>query len=207
MNVYPDASKSALICIDMQNDFCLPSAPLCVQGAMECLPNVEGAVAYARSQSIPIIWVIREHHHTGCDVETFRRHFFVDGPGATVKDTEGAALVGEQLKILPDDHVISKKRFSAFMYTHLENLLKHGLGVGHVILCGVQTPNCIRATAMDAVAMDFPRVTVLEDATASASQQVQDANIFDMKNIGVEIMSTKEWIEILESKHVAQQRK
>lgn len=118
----------------------------------------------------------------------------MNGSGATVKGTDGAELVGEHLEILPEDHVISKKRFSAFMYTHLENLLKHGLGVGHLILCGVQTPNCIRATAMDAVAMDFPRVTVLEDATASATQQVQDANIFDMKNIGVEIISTKGWI-------------
>lgn len=194
MIVYPDASKSALICIDMQNDFCLPTAPLCVQGAMECLPNVEKAVAHARSTSIPIIWVIREHHPTGCDVETFRRHLFLDGAGATVKGTDGAELVGKHLEIRPEDHVISKKRFSAFMYTHLENLLKHGLGVGHVVLCGVQTPNCIRATAMDAVAMDFPRVTVLEDATASASREVQDANIFDMKNIGVKVVSTKDWI-------------
>lgn len=191
---YPDASKAALICIDMQNDFCLPTAPLCVKGAMDCLPNVEHAVAHARSNSIPVIWVIREHHPTGCDVETFRRPLFVAGAGATVKGTDGAKLVGELLEILPEDHVISKKRFSAFMYTHLENLLKHGLGVGHVVLCGVQTPNCIRATAMDAVAMDFPRVTVLEDATASATQQIQDANIFDMKNIGVEILSTRDWM-------------
>jgi nicotinamidase-related amidase len=194
MDVYPDVSKSALICIDMQNDFCLPTAPLCVQGAMECLPNVEKAIEFARSRQIPIIWVIREHHPTGCDVESFRRHLFLNGPGATVRGTDGAELVGEQLDIRPEDHVISKKRFSAFMYTHLENLLKHGLGIGHLILCGVQTPNCIRATAMDAVAMDFPRVTVLEDATASATRQVQDANIFDMKNIGVEIMLTRDWI-------------
>lgn len=195
MNVYPDVSNMALICIDMQNDFCLPTAPLCVQGAMDCLPQVESAIAHARYRSIPIIWVIREHHATGCDVETFRRHLFVNGKGATVKGTDGALLVGDNLEIKPEDYVISKKRFSAFMYTHLESLLKHGLGVGNIVLCGVQTPNCIRATAMDAIAMDFPRVTVLKDATASASQQIQDANLLDMRNIGVEIISTKEWID------------
>lgn len=192
MYLNPDSSKSALVCIDMQNDFCLPTGPLCVRGAMACLPRVEEAIDHARKHSIPIIWVIREHHPSGCDVEAFRRHLFVDGNGATVRDTEGADLVG-RLSIQPEDHVISKKRFSAFMYTHLENLLKHGLGVGHVVLCGVQTPNCIRATAMDAIAFDFPKVTVLSDATASATDDVQAANLLDMKNVGVQITTTNDW--------------
>lgn len=185
--------KQVLICIDMQNDFCLPGAPLCVQGAMDCLPQVQKAVAEARRQSIPIIWVIREHHPSGCDVELYRRHLFINGHGATVKDTPGAELVAG-LTIMPEDHVISKKRFSAFMFTHLESLIRHGLGVEHIVLSGVQTPNCIRATAMDAVGLDFPSVTVLSDATASATMDVQNANLFDMKNMGVRVMTTQEWI-------------
>jgi len=187
------SKNQALICIDMQNDFCLPGAPLCVQGAMACLPNVIRAIDAARRQSIPIIWVIREHHPSGCDVELFRRNLFANGNGATVKGTPGAELV-QGLTIMPEDHVISKKRFSAFMFTNLESLIRHGLGVEHIVLCGVQTPNCIRGTAMDAVGLDFPSVTVLSDATASASMDVQNANLFDMKNMGVHVITTQEWI-------------
>lgn len=45
-----------------------------------------------------------------------------------------------------------------------------------MVLCGVQTPNCIRATAVDAMGLDY-EVTVLSDATASKSEQVQENNL------------------------------
>ena len=45
-----------------------------------------------------------------------------------------------------------------------------------MIVCGVQTPNCIRATAFDGLSLDY-NVIVPSDATASASQEVQDANL------------------------------
>eukprot|EP00955_Chlamydomonas_euryale_P051092 354762-Chlamydomonas_euryale.AAC.14 len=50
------------------------------------------------------------------------------------------------------------------------------LGVEHVALCGVQTPNCIRATAVDALGLDY-KVVVLSDATASKNEQVQENNL------------------------------
>ena len=182
---------SALLCIDMQNDFLLPDSPLCVRGGMACLPKVKEAISFARQKSIPVIWVIREHHPDGNDVERFRSGLFRQGQGATVVGTEGSQLV-QGLTMAPEDHVISKKRFSAFMFTHLDSLLKR-MGIGHVVLSGVQTPNCIRATAMDAVALDFPQVTVLSDATASATEDVQRANLLDLKNINVCIETVEEW--------------
>ena len=40
------------------------------------------------------------------------------------------------------------------------------------LLAGVQTPNCIRATAFDAVAHDYPSVTVLSDATGAQNEAI-----------------------------------
>lgn len=57
--------KTALLVVDMQNDFCLPDGKLCVGGAMKCLPNVIEAVNIARSHQIPVIWVVREHDVSG----------------------------------------------------------------------------------------------------------------------------------------------
>jgi hypothetical protein len=65
--------NEALLVIDMQRDFCDEGSPLCVAGAMDCLPQVEDAVRHARSRNIPVVWIVREHHATGCDVERFRR--------------------------------------------------------------------------------------------------------------------------------------
>lgn len=67
------------------------------------------------------------------------------------------------------------------------------MGVERVVLCGVQTPNCIRGTAWDAIALDYPRVTVLADATASASDAVQAANLHDLRCVSVDTPSVAEW--------------
>lgn len=58
------------------------------------------------------------------------------------------------------------------------------IGVKSVALCGVQTPNCIRGTAVDAIGLDY-EVTVLSDATASKSEQVQENNL-EGEGLGVE---------------------
>lgn len=218
--------KTALLCIDMQNDFVLPDAVLCVKGGIACVPHVMKAVETARVYGVPVIWVIREHHAsgkpgfpsplmlrcvdillnrtrsptTGIDVERFREHFYVDGPGATIAGTPGAALV-DGLVPRGNELVIVKKRFSAFMHTHLDSVLRR-MGVEHVVICGVQTPNCIRASAFDAVSLDFPQVSVLADATASATDVVQEANLFDLRNVGIATPNVSEWAASLESSDI-----
>ena len=67
------------------------------------------------------------------------------------------------------------------------------MGVQHVVIAGVQTPNCIRGTAWDALALDYPRVTVLADATASRSEAVQAANLEDMRCASVLTPTVAEW--------------
>lgn len=62
-----------------------------------------------------------------------------------------------------------------------------------MVVAGVQTPNCIRATAFDALAEDFPVVSVLADCTASATDAVQAANLLDMRNAGINTPSLAQW--------------
>ncbi|KAI3438603.1 hypothetical protein D9Q98_001026 [Chlorella vulgaris] len=183
--------RSALLIIDMQNDFCLPNAPLCVRGAAAVLGNVIEAVETARAANVHVVWIIREHEQSGVDVELFREQMFRQGKSSTVRGTHGAELV-EGLAVQPGELVVSKKRFSAFFNTNLDALLRR-LGVLRVVLCGVQTPNCIRGTVWDAIALDYPQVTVLSDATASATHGVQLANLHDMRQCGVDTPTVAEW--------------
>lgn len=61
-----------------------------------------------------------------------------------------------------------------------------------MILSGVQTPNCIRATAVDALGLDY-RCVVLSDASGAKSQVVHDYNLEDMRCMGIATQSVKEW--------------
>lgn len=56
---------TAVICIDMQNDFCLPDASLFVKESRACIPKCQQLIASARQMSIPVVWVIREHDCDG----------------------------------------------------------------------------------------------------------------------------------------------
>ncbi|KXZ55555.1 hypothetical protein GPECTOR_2g1104 [Gonium pectorale] len=140
---------------------------------------------------MPIIWVIREHDASGVDVEYTRAHLFKDGgAGSTVPGTKGAELV-EGLEVRQGELVIVKKRFSAFLHTHLDLVLRR-LRIRRVALCGVQTPNCVRATAVDALGHDYETV-VLSDATASKSEAVQEANLEDMRCMGIATPTVAAW--------------
>jgi nicotinamidase-related amidase len=191
------AIGSALVVIDMQNDFCEPGAPLCVRGAAGCLAFVQAAVAAARAADVPVIWVVREHAASGEDAELSRRHLFHPGGGGgyAVAGSRGAELFAG-LAAAPGEAVVKKTRFSGFHATNLAPTLA-ACHATRLVLAGVQTPNCIRATAFDALALDFPSVVVLSDATASSTPFVQEANLYDIRYAGAEVMSTQEWVDSL----------
>lgn len=210
---YQTPDGSVLLVIDMQNDFITNfESPVFIEGAILCLPSIVWAVKCARESKIPVIWVVREHEPSGelnqhrsqsrnqvysfqinslfptlagIDVEHFRKHMYTDPevPGPLISGSAGAAIVSSLLP-MPGEIKIVKKRFSAFHQTHLNSILRR-MGCVNVVLSGVQTPNCIRATAVDAVSLDYKDVTVLADCSASKSKAVQDSNLRDLRDVGI----------------------
>ena len=65
------------------------------------------------------------------------------------------------------------------------------LDIEDVVVIGVQTPNCIRATAFDAVAYDY-NAWLVEDAVAAQTKEIHKANVLDMKNIGIKVIRTEQ---------------
>ena len=172
----------ALIIIDMQNDFVLPEAPLFVAGAQASVPRIREVLDAFRSEDMPVFHVIREYREDASDVESFRAEEFRNGTRFAVPGTPGCEIVNE-LRPLPGEYRIVKNRFSAFMNTELDLILRR-LMIRKLVVCGTQYPNCIRATVFDAVAYDYV-VTVLTDATSAQNREIAEANILDMRNIGV----------------------
>ncbi|KAL6972784.1 hypothetical protein U1Q18_026956 [Sarracenia purpurea var. burkii] len=169
--------NTALVVIDMQNDFILQDGLMRVDGGQAIVPNVIKAVEVARRRGILVIWVVREHDPLGRDVELFRRHLYSGGKvGPTSKGSPGAELV-DGLVIMEGDYKVVKTRFSAFFATHLNSFLKT-TGINSLVVIGVQTPNCIRQTVFDAVELDYKHVTVIVDATAAASPDIHAGKHF-----------------------------
>jgi nicotinamidase-related amidase len=185
--------RPALLIIDMQNDFVLEGKPLKVAGARGVIPKIRAVLEEFRKRSLPVIHVLRVHRPDGSDVEIIRQDLFRKSPFA-VEGTPGAAVIDE-LAPLAGERVLTKTRMSAFTGTELDLVLRT-LGVTTLVVCGIQTPNCIRATVFDGIAYNYP-VVLIEDATGAASEEVHRANVRDMQNIGVQVTKTAEIPEIL----------
>ena len=179
--------RPALLIIDMQNDFVREGALLRVAQAERVIPKIREVLAAFRAKNLPVFHVLRVHRSDGSDVEITRKEHFSRHPFA-VAESEGAREIPE-LAPRPGEHVIEKVRMSAFIGTELDLMLRT-LGVTELVVTGVQTPNCIRTTVFDAIAYNYP-VTLVENATGAQSEEIHQANVLDMKNIGVRIMDTR----------------
>ena len=188
-------ARNAFIIIDMQKDFNVPGAPFRVDCGLEALPYIEEALKATRESNVPVFHVFRYYRANGVDCEITRYDAFKSKGfhGCTV--AEDGAQIMESIRPIAGEYTIVKQRWSAFFNTELDMILRR-LGVKQVILAGVQTPNYIRGTVWDANSLDY-EVIVLTDATNAKTPEVHQANLFDMANIGIKLMTTAEYVECL----------
>ncbi len=176
---------TALLIIDMQND-----AMFMVPSGKEIIPTIKKVLDDARRKETPVIHKNRIQRSNGIDVERFRVELFEDTP-FLVDGTHGAEIV-KDLEPVEKEIVVTGSRFSGFFQTDLQLILTR-LGVKTLVMCGIQTPNCIRATVTDAIAYDH-EVVLLNDAISAQTPEIHNANLLDMKNMGVTIVSTSNYI-------------
>lgn len=184
--------RTALLIVDMQRDFVDPDGALRVAGAAATVPTVARLLAHAREMGWTVAHVIRLHDREGRNADMTRRHLFSEGgKGYCVEGTPGAEIVDE---LAPEagEAIVAKTRNSGFLHTGLESMLR-SLGVKRVVVAGTQYPNCIRATANDAMSLDFETI-VATDACSAQTPEIAAANILDLRNMGISCRSVSEII-------------
>ena len=182
------SQPTALIIIDMQND-----AMSMVPSGKEIIPTIKKVLDTARIKEIPVVHKNRVQRSNGIDVEKFRIKLFENTP-FLIDGSHGAQIVKE-LEPTEKETVVKGSRFSGFFQTDLHlSLTRHN--VKTLVICGIQTPNCIRATVTDAIAYDFD-VVLLNDAISAQTPEIHDANLLDMKNMGVTIVSTSDYLDAI----------
>ncbi len=184
----------ALLSIDMQNDFVLPGAPLVVDEAHSRIAMMMDVIAFFRNNAFPVIHIRRQYRSDGSDVELVRRESFLSGSVRGVEeDTDGEKIIKE-LTPISGEYTIIKPRFSAFLSTSLDLLLRR-LAIKTLVLIGVNTANCIRTTAYDGISLDYD-VIVIADATAAATKEITEANLQDMARIGIKTPTFQDFIRM-----------
>jgi nicotinamidase/pyrazinamidase len=190
----------ALVVVDMQNDFADPRGSLTVAGAPGILPVVNAQIALARTSRSLVVFSQDWHpKHTP--------HFARDGgawPVHCVADSWGAEFCAG-LDCPPGSPLIRKGTngedgYSAFTMrdpetgatvpTPLETLL-HEAGVDTVVVVGLATDYCVKATALDAIHLGH-HTTVVTDGVASVDVKPGDGEraLAELEAAGVVLASS-----------------
>jgi len=175
-------ARTALVVVDVQNDFADPAGSLFVAGAAAIIPRINTAVAAAVEAGATVVYT-QDWHPASTP------HFAKDGgiwPVHCVADSWGAELF-PALDVASDAARIRKgvhgeDGYSGFTTrdprtgetapTDLNELLR-GRGIERVVVCGLATDYCVNATALDAIALGY-ETFFLEDAVAAVDLQPGD---------------------------------
>ncbi|MCP4319365.1 MAG: cysteine hydrolase [Hyphomicrobiales bacterium] len=182
--------KTALIAIDMQNSFLHPDGENFYPEAPEVVANVKRLIAAAGSSGTPVVHVADRHREGFDDFEQKRLPQHCVSGGFHAEYFDGFGPSGQ-----PQEIEVVKRRFSAFFATELALFLNEQ-SVGRVVLCGVKTNVCVRATAQDAFAHGF-EVCVVSDATNSNRAHLAKASLEDIERYMGKLITTDEAAEML----------
>ena len=173
---------ACLLVVDVQNDFCSPKGAAANRGedvsaAVEMVPRLVRLIDEARKVSLPVVYIQTIHGEwtdtpswiyrkpSGSDLKTCR------------EGTWGIEFYG--VSPLPHERIVVKHRYSAFINTDLNTVLK-ARGIESVLVTGVATNVCVETTARDAFMYDY-YVTFVEDGAAAYNQSLHESTLQNMR--------------------------
>ena len=187
--------RPALLVIDFVRAYLERTSPL-YAGVEQARADCETLLRAARAAAIPIVHTNVVYQPGGRDGGVFFRKV------PALKCFEiGAhpdlAAFAEGLEPLPGETVISKQYASAFFATSLASTLT-SLGVDSVLIAGLSTSGCIRASAVDCVQHGFVPLVVRE-AVGDRAPGPHEANLFDLQAKYAEVIHLADALRYLQS--------
>ncbi|GAB91230.1 isochorismatase family protein [Gordonia rhizosphera] len=174
-------TRPALVVVDPARAYVDPACPL-YAGAEDAADAMRTLVAAARSAGIPVVFTEVRLRADGADAGVFFRK-----SGTLVAFCEGSPFAEpiEGLEPAPDELLVTKKYASAFFGTSLHSYLT-ALQVDTVLIAGLSTSGCVRATTLDAMQHGFIPI-VVKEAVGDRDPAIHNSNLFDMQQKMAEV--------------------
>lgn len=186
-------SHPALLVVDFVMAYLLPESPL-YAGVESALASNVRLVDAARGHHVPVIFTNVVYEPGGANGGLFYKKI----PALKVFDA-GSPLgdFPKDLRPVEGERVISKQYASAFFGTGLDSIL-HEMGIDTLLITGLSTSGCVRATTLDALQHGFAPFVVRE-ACGDRHPAPHDANLFDLQAKYAEVISEADALNLLAS--------
>ncbi|MEP1765936.1 MAG: isochorismatase family protein [Sulfitobacter sp.] len=187
--------RPAVVLIDFAKAYFDPAAPLYGgEGCQIALDNSAILADAARAAGVPVFFTEVKYQPGGSDGGAF----YAKVPALSCFDAgaETQKLM-PPLEIKENDILISKQYPSGFFGTSLASTL-HFMNIDTLLLCGVTTSGCVRATCIDSISHGFVTL-VVEDGVGDRADEPHQANLFDMSAKYADLITTKGAINYFDS--------
>ena len=151
-----DPARTALVVVDMQNDFVKQGGSLVVPDAEATLPRIRNLLELARGSGMRVVYSQDTHADGDPEWEIWPEH--------AREGTWGWRIV-EEIAPREDETVIQKVRYDAFYGTHLDHFLRIW-GVDTLVICGTVANICVHYTAASA-GLRWYDVVIPKDAVSA----------------------------------------
>lgn len=151
-----DPERTALVVVDMQNDFVSEGGSLLVPDARATIPAISGLLELARAHRMRVVYTQDTHRDGDPEWQIWPEHAREGSWGWEIVDALAPA---------PDETVIQKIRYDAFYATPLDHLLRLW-GIDTLVICGTVANICVHYTAASA-ALRWYKVIIPRDATSA----------------------------------------
>lgn len=202
-----DLNKSAIIIIDMQNDFCekggwLHSAGADMQVMQQPVEPINSVNDALRAQGVPVIWLNWGNRPDLFNVPAIVQFPFhqlgqgvglsdpqpansiasqAEGSRVLEKDSWGAQVI-DSLVQKPSDIHIDKYRISGFRDSQLDSILRK-LGIQTILFAGVNADQCVLATLMDATFLGYDALLLNDCVATSSPGFCLEATLYNVRSV------------------------
>lgn len=178
-----DPRWTALLVVDVQNDFVSPKGSAAQRGddvraAQAMVSKLIRLIDEARRVSLPVVY-IRTTHSEWTDTPSWIYRKSQQSNLNTCREGTWGAEFYDGISPLPGERVVIKHRYSAFINTDLNTVLR-AKGVESVLVTGVATNVCVETTARDAYMFDY-YVTFVEDCAAAYDPKLHESTLENMR--------------------------
>ena len=173
----------ALVVVDMCKAFIDSSSPL----GFECNELIQANINLVkkfRLNKFPVIFTTTIYRNPS-EASVFRSKI----PALNILEPESDAVTFiDDLAPSKDEMLIEKKFASAFFQTKLIDSL-HKMKADSIVICGVTTSGCVRATAVDSLQNNFP-TTIAEDCVGDRDLDAHKANLYDLQSKYADVINS-----------------
>ncbi len=189
--------RTAVVVVDMQNDFCAPGGYIAgigkdVSGPAAIVPGVEAVLAGARRAGVPVAWLVARYEPELLppSMTAQKRRLGIDAV-CCASGSWGADFFG--VRPAAGEPVFEKSTYSGFSNPAFEAHLR-ATGIEAIVFCGVQTNVCVESTLREAHSRGFD-VALVGDAVGSHASALHEATLANVRFLFGDVIAARDLLD------------